>query len=51
MGTAHGAHAALLADLRGSLSDDRVRDGAAELSLYRHDAGHMQARRWRCAFR
>jgi len=42
MGTAHGARAALLADLRGSLGDDRVRDGAAELSLYRHDAGHMQ---------
>lgn len=35
-------NAALLADLRDSLSEDRVRDGAAELSLYRHDAGHME---------
>jgi glycolate oxidase len=33
---------ALVADLRAGLSSDRVRDGAADLSLYRRDAGHME---------
>jgi glycolate dehydrogenase FAD-linked subunit len=32
----------LVADLRRALSADRVRDGATELSLYRHDASHME---------
>jgi len=32
----------LLADLRGVLGAERVRDGASELSLYRRDAGHME---------
>ena len=34
----------LVADLRAALSADRVRDGATELSLYRHDASHMEGR-------
>ena len=33
---------ALVADLRAGLAPDRVRDGAADLSLYRRDAGHME---------
>jgi glycolate oxidase len=33
---------ALVADLRSGLAPDRVRDGAADLSLYRRDAGHME---------
>jgi glycolate oxidase len=33
---------AVIADLRRALSADRVRDGASELSLYRHDASHME---------
>jgi len=34
--------APIVAALRGALGPDRVRDGATELSLYRHDASHMQ---------
>ena len=33
---------ALVDELRGALSPDRVRDAASELSLYRHDASHME---------
>jgi glycolate dehydrogenase FAD-linked subunit len=33
---------AVIADLRRAVSADRVRDGASELSLYRHDASHME---------
>jgi len=32
----------LVAELRAALGDDRVRDGATELSLYRHDASHYE---------
>jgi glycolate oxidase len=32
----------LVAELRAALAPDRVRDGATELSLYRHDASHME---------
>jgi glycolate dehydrogenase FAD-linked subunit len=32
----------LVADLRRALPADRVRDGSTELSLYRHDASHME---------
>ena len=32
----------LVADLRAGLPADRVREGAADLSLYRRDAGHME---------
>ncbi len=31
-----------VADLRRALAPERVRDGATELSLYRHDASHME---------
>jgi glycolate oxidase len=31
----------VIAELRRALDPDRVRDGAADLSLYRRDAGHM----------
>jgi len=34
--------AELVAALRHALGADRVRDGATELSLYRHDASHME---------
>ena len=34
--------AELVAALRHALPADRVRDGATELSLYRHDASHME---------
>ena len=34
--------AELVAALRHALSADRVHDGATELSLYRHDASHME---------
>ena len=34
--------AALVADLRRALAPDRVRDGATELALYRHDASAME---------
>src|SRR6478752_1833027 len=34
--------AELVAALRQALPADRVRDGATELSLYRHDASHME---------
>jgi glycolate oxidase len=34
--------AELIADLRRALGDDHVRVGASELSLYRHDASHME---------
>jgi len=40
MGGASGS--TLLADLRLVLGNDRVRDGQAELSLYRRDAGHAE---------
>ena len=33
---------AVVADLRRALGTERVRDGASELSLYRHDASHME---------
>jgi glycolate oxidase len=36
------ASTALVAGLRSALSADRVRDGASELSLYRHDASHYE---------
>src|SRR5262245_5160937 len=32
----------VVADLRRVLDTDRVRDGVSELSLYRHDASHME---------
>ena len=35
------ASAALGEELRNAIGADRVRDGGAELSLYRRDAGHM----------
>jgi glycolate oxidase len=35
------ASAALAEELRKAIGADRVRDGSAELSLYRRDAGHM----------
>jgi glycolate oxidase len=31
-----------VAELRRALSPDRVRDGSTELSVYRHDASHME---------
>ena len=34
--------AGLIADLRRALAPDRVRDGATELSLYRHDASVLE---------
>jgi glycolate oxidase len=34
--------AALVDELRQALTADRVRDGSTELSLYRHDASHME---------
>ena len=34
--------AALVDELRQALAADRVRDGSTELSLYRHDASHME---------
>ena len=34
--------AALVEELRRALPADRVRDGSTELSLYRHDASHME---------
>jgi glycolate oxidase len=34
--------AGTVADLRKALAPDRVRDGVTELSLYRHDASHME---------
>ena len=36
------ASATLIDELRRALSPDRVRDGATELSLYRHDASTME---------
>ena len=36
--------ASLVEELRRALSPDRVRDGATELSLYRHDASGMEGR-------
>jgi glycolate oxidase len=36
------AAAPIVAALRDALGYDRVRDGATELSLYRHDASHME---------
>jgi len=35
---------AVVDDLRRALSPDRVRDGTTELSLYRHDASHMEGK-------
>lgn len=37
-----GPRSTLLATLRDALGAERVRDGASEVSLYRHDAGHME---------
>jgi glycolate oxidase len=34
----------IVADLRRALDSNRVRDGISELSLYRHDASHMEGR-------
>jgi glycolate oxidase len=34
----------IVAELRRALAADRVRDGATELSLYRHDASHLEGR-------
>src|SRR5262245_35755820 len=40
--TATTTRDAVIADVRRALDADRVRNGASELSLYRHDASHME---------